>query len=426
MTEVKHAGGIVSSSKVPALHLIPTEALLCLAERFEVGTERKGEGAWNALTKNQQCLDDNAFLIERCSHIIRHTMLLRDQLAHGFNDEEDSPYENAGAIIFGGALMACAMVRRGDCLLCGKPLTKAGWIDCFDCREYAREAVGAPTVAAESPDDWVVQDRCPYRPDLDEYRYLFSEGGVGGWTKTSGLTDLHGHVDPSGGKLEIRCRRKDLPVIESPDDWVVQDRVPARATDRGAWVDRGEDYPAYDFSSRHWWTVGTDKALGWQAGDVDAVGRTLHLICRRKDLPPIEAPKPVEEEWVDLNKYPDHVLREGVDQCRSSNQRDWVVVDSLMGDKISKWAEFGWEFRCLKKDRPHLPLTPFSLAVGPKYECRNGQTVGPLGYNITQKTFFAPSLSHVTWNPTGWARKVDVGMSNEAEKGWDIVELVRD
>lgn len=387
MTEVKHAGGIVSSSKVPALHLIPTEALLCLADRFQVGTERKGDGAWNALTKNQQCLDDNAFLIERCSHIIRHTMLLRDQLAHGFNDEEDSPYENAGAIIFGGALMACAMARAKaemhfSCAMCGCGIPW-GTTSCKDCMEYACEAVGMPVgyvppekraedptawvqldpggmtgTVVESPDDWVVQDRCPYRPDLDEYRYLFSGKEVGGWTTTSSLTNLHGHVDSFGDKLEIRCRRKDLPLLESPDDWVVQDRVPARATDRGAWVDRGEEYPAYDFSSRHWWTVGISAGLELEDGSVDAVGRTLHLICRRKDL-------------------------------------------------------------------PELPLTPFSLTVGPKYECRNGQTVGPLNHDISGRNFFG-SIYSATWTPTGRAMKVDVGMSDEAERGWDIVKLVRE
>ena len=102
------AGGKVSSTKVPPIHLIPTVALTSLAGRFQAGIERKGDGAWNALSPNQEVLTDKEFLIERCDHIILHTLLVRDQLARGESPGEESLSHNAGAVLFGGALMACA------------------------------------------------------------------------------------------------------------------------------------------------------------------------------------------------------------------------------------------------------------------------------------------------------------------------------
>ncbi len=114
--EVEMAGGKVSSSKVDMLHLIPTDALTGLADRFAVGSARKGDKAWNATTNNHEALEDREFLLERVSHVIRHALLLRDQIVAGRfvgveGMEEDSFYENAGAVAFGGALMLCAAKR---------------------------------------------------------------------------------------------------------------------------------------------------------------------------------------------------------------------------------------------------------------------------------------------------------------------------
>lgn len=100
------AGGRAASTKGPAFHLIPTVALVKLAERFELGQERKGDKAWNATSKNQECLLDREWLIERCSHIIYHAIKLRDQLA-GLEADE-SPTDNAAAIAWGGVFLICA------------------------------------------------------------------------------------------------------------------------------------------------------------------------------------------------------------------------------------------------------------------------------------------------------------------------------
>lgn len=432
MTEIEHAGGIVTSSKVPALHLIPTEALLCLADRFEVGTKRKGDGAWNALTKNQECLDDNAFLIERCSHIIRHTMMLRDQLAHGYNsDDEDTPYENAGAIIFGGALMACAMARRGECITCGLCFTESGQVACRDCLAYAYEATGCPMEAApdpvESPDDWVeLPPDHVFRKGVDQFSM-----GQGDDLTWIAVDKLEGSKVSDWPEDKARCRRKDLPVptpAESPDDWVVQDRVPARETDRGAWLDNGEDYPPYDFQSRHWWTVRGTKALGFEAGSVDAVGRTLHLICRRKDLPAVGEPKqvPPEDEYVVQDTVDPRV---GIDEFRwvsDGYSQPWKTVESHhnFDERHGFFDESDGttlEIRCLKKDLPvRIDHHTASLIANHFYECRNGKVVGPMEYNRNHGYFFTKDTNEVGWNHIGQAVRICLDVTDEELKGWSI------
>lgn len=104
--QVPMAGGKASSSKGPPLHLIPTVALVGLAERFALGEERKGDKAWNAGSNNQECLLDKGWLIERCSHIIHHAMKMRDILVG--KEQEETLYENAGAVAWAGAFFLCA------------------------------------------------------------------------------------------------------------------------------------------------------------------------------------------------------------------------------------------------------------------------------------------------------------------------------
>lgn len=435
MTEVKHAGGIVSSSKVPALHLIPTEALLCLADRLQVGTERKGDGAWNALTKNQQCLDDNAFLIERCSHIIRHTLLLRDQLAHGYNSEqEDSPYENAGAIIFGGALMACAVKRAeekssvvcegkgAECVMCGCHVA-SGIPACNDCIDYVKECT-APVETFENPDDWVPQDRCEYRPGIDEYRFVFRSGFEGGWTETSKLTLRHGEIDHFGDRAEIRCRRKDLPVVESPDDWVVQDRVPRRAgLDWYRWVMKNG-------KTSQW--MGTSRAAeSIPHGFIDERGARLEVQCRRKDLP--ELPAPAEEEWVDLNQYPDHVLRKDIDWIACESLEDWDPVNGFTGSLVEDLTS-EYKMRCLKKDLPPslVPKPPdetgqslYPPHADASFMCRNHGVVSGLEFNPAQKMWFWKNRSDVCWDLNGKARRISLDITDAELRGFDIVKKIQ-
>jgi len=82
--------------------------------------------------------------------------------------------------------------------------------------------------------------------------------------------------------------------VESPDDWVTQDRVPGRL---------GIDYqhwsPAWGVD--HWRDITVmDHANGKRHGYIDGAGDTLNLRCRRKDLQPVP-PKTrtvVLKEWI--------------------------------------------------------------------------------------------------------------------------------
>jgi hypothetical protein len=76
----------------------------------------------------------------------------------------------------------------------------------------AVERIAAPpvTAAIESPDDWVTQDRVPYRSGVDECRWSDSEKWLSGQSGVS--TYRHGQAGPSyGNGFQIRCRRRDLP-----------------------------------------------------------------------------------------------------------------------------------------------------------------------------------------------------------------------
>lgn len=108
--QVPMAGGLVASTKIPPLHLIPTVALEGLAERFELGVQRKGDKAWNATSKNQACLEDLDFAVDRIGHVVHHALKLRDKLVTGDVDAimED---DDAGAIAWAGAFLLCVVDR---------------------------------------------------------------------------------------------------------------------------------------------------------------------------------------------------------------------------------------------------------------------------------------------------------------------------
>ena len=65
---------------------------------------------------------------------------------------------------------------------------------------------------------------------------------------------------------------------ESPDDWVIQDRVPARAG-----IDRGHFGNSFKSPENMWGFVAESMGIGEMHGSNDLV-----VYCRRKDLPEIE------------------------------------------------------------------------------------------------------------------------------------------
>lgn len=106
--QVLHAGGKAASTPIPPLHLIPTVALEALANRFQLGIERKGDKSWNALSPNQEILADVQFAIDRCGHVIHHALKLRDKLLRG--DTEAMLADSDGsAIAWGGVFLTCVV-----------------------------------------------------------------------------------------------------------------------------------------------------------------------------------------------------------------------------------------------------------------------------------------------------------------------------
>jgi hypothetical protein len=94
----------IKSTKIPRFELIPKSSLEALALIFEKGIERKGDGAWNALTlSREEALKTKEFVIERLSHVIKHSY---DAIRKVMDGTEWEGEEDAGAIMFGGAVLA--------------------------------------------------------------------------------------------------------------------------------------------------------------------------------------------------------------------------------------------------------------------------------------------------------------------------------
>lgn len=101
------ANGLASSSKIPGFHYIPTGTLVRLGRRFELGIERKGEKAWNAISDNQCVLGDREFILHRIGHIVSHAYAFRDKLiANKFKTIGD---DDAGAILWGGSFLGSVL-----------------------------------------------------------------------------------------------------------------------------------------------------------------------------------------------------------------------------------------------------------------------------------------------------------------------------
>ena len=109
MDVLKHSSGMVST-KIPPFHLIPRAALIALARRFGRGVRIKGDGAWNATSAKQSAvMQDRDFLIERLGHVIDHATAAIARLNGSLpplSAEEIGDGGDAGAIMFGGALLA--------------------------------------------------------------------------------------------------------------------------------------------------------------------------------------------------------------------------------------------------------------------------------------------------------------------------------
>lgn len=100
-----------SSSPCPRFALIPAAALAALAERFEYGEKTRqaaGKKAWNALTPNGEEMLTKEFITNRLEHVIKHAYAALQKLHGVIPDNGD---EDAGAIMWGGALLADAKAK---------------------------------------------------------------------------------------------------------------------------------------------------------------------------------------------------------------------------------------------------------------------------------------------------------------------------
>jgi hypothetical protein len=190
--------------------------------------------------------------------------------------------------------------------------------------------------------------------------------------------------------------------VESPDDWVVQDRVPVRiGIDEFAWF-------WHDKQSLGPWRIAS-SAWAWDSyhrHGQNGVNATLHLRCRRKDLPPLPEPVkpeidpgegyqllgddevtlPADEreyaedytnEWVELGKLfpntcegrtvkywgnvtsPDIVIRRKVEPVKPAT-RKVVLTEWLVETKYSDHSEFRV---CLSTSKP-IGAWNIPIAIG--------------------------------------------------------------
>lgn len=107
--ETIFAGG-ASSSACSSFRLIPFIAIKELADRCQLGLDRKGDKAWNATNPNaDKILDDTAWVINRAEHAIKHAYLAIGKLSGIIPDDGDN---DAAAIMWAGMLLIAAADRR--------------------------------------------------------------------------------------------------------------------------------------------------------------------------------------------------------------------------------------------------------------------------------------------------------------------------
>ena len=89
--------------------------------------------------------------------------------------------------------------------------------------------------------DWVTQDVVPRRVAIDEYRWIMRNGTVSSWGMTLVEPKMrddisYGYIDCHGARLEVRCKRKDHPVLGKVGSRMVsQDELNAAPRTR-AWT----------------------------------------------------------------------------------------------------------------------------------------------------------------------------------------------
>jgi hypothetical protein len=116
--------------------------------------------------------------------------------------------------------------------------------------------------------------------------------------------------------------------VESPDDWVPQDRVPARPTDERRWVHIATG--TVDLAIYNWMPVSEAGTTHGTHGFVNE-SRThrLELRCLRKDLPPLpEHVKPATRKVVLTEWLIEHI--DGNATIHWMLQRPWISSTEIL------------------------------------------------------------------------------------------------
>lgn len=186
------------------------------------------------------------------------------------------------------------------CEFCTQPLTDDGrclFSPCIACD------IQADIEPVESPDDWVTQDTVHMRLGVDQFRWVSTSSiqkfeFEGDWKTYDGFTIsyMHGDTkDDSRYRIEIQCRRKDLPVsmtllqpeqpptpVESPDDIIL---IPHRDF---VFSDKIEQRQCYATAQ---WKPCDPSIHGNHCSEEPWWHAHYEFRCLRKDLP-VEQPTP--------------------------------------------------------------------------------------------------------------------------------------
>jgi hypothetical protein len=156
-----------------------------------------------------------------------------------------------------------------------------------DLVEHLPDCTGWDWQPVKYPRYWETRDRAYYaflRQD-SETEFVLVEYGGEDYENTEEVT-LADRAELT--EAEAMSRIVPPKPIESPDDWVTQDRVPVRMHhDECRWSSWGSGAP---------WISNIHSTTGWMHGRKHVLDSgevaVLSVRCRRKDLPPVESPKP--------------------------------------------------------------------------------------------------------------------------------------
>lgn len=138
---VEHNCG-ARTSACPRLDLIPYEANLRMAGRFEMGAKRYGRDNW------RRGLQDEDYVAERIAHLMNHAARFLAKMRGQIRDDGE---DDAGAILWAGAFLAA----RTTCQ-CGTTIRPIQRV-CDDCAD-ALKAVEESGRTAEPPDGGAASD----------------------------------------------------------------------------------------------------------------------------------------------------------------------------------------------------------------------------------------------------------------------------